>query len=216
MANDYIYLHLKFHRLSSYPVGNVNHRENPSLKTSGYKAVKNKIRSSIPATTPAHRCAHPVLCAPAHRTVQGWVLPSLKHLQGWRSHNLSGNLFHYFTTLMATVFSLHLIWIHQVPACACCLTSFCSFLGRAGLCLLPVKCNCEKKYGTYLHLQLQEQQILHIKVYQNKRGIWYKVTKYILLLWKCFIRAYLPSSAFTQAHKIPQLETQRISIGIPH
>lgn len=42
MANDYIYLHLKFHRLSTYPAGNLNHRENPSLKTSGYKAVKKR------------------------------------------------------------------------------------------------------------------------------------------------------------------------------
>lgn len=32
----------KFHRLSTYPASNLNHRENPSLKTSGYKAVKKQ------------------------------------------------------------------------------------------------------------------------------------------------------------------------------
>lgn len=145
MANDDIYPHLECHRLSPYLAGNLNHRDNPSLKTPGYQAVRNEICSSIPATTPAHRSAHLVLSAPAHRPVQDWLLPSPKHLQGWRSPSLSENLFHYFITLMATVFSLHLIWIYQVPACGCCLSSFCSSLGRAGLCLPTVKCNCEKK-----------------------------------------------------------------------
>lgn len=37
-----------------------------------------------------------------------------------RSHNLSGNLFYYSTTLTAALFSLCLIWLDHVPACACC------------------------------------------------------------------------------------------------
>lgn len=81
MANAYIFPHLKFHRFPTYPAGNLSQRENPSLKTSGYKAARNEICFSIPATTPAHRLAHPVLCASAHRSVQSWVLPSPKHLQ---------------------------------------------------------------------------------------------------------------------------------------
>lgn len=207
MANNCIYPYLKFHRVPTYPAGNLNQRENPSLKTPGYKVVRNEICSSIPATPPAHRFAHPVLCVPAHRAVQGWVLPSPEYFQVWGPPNLSGNLFYYFTTLIATIFSLQLIWIYQVPACACCLSFFCSPLGRAGLCLTTVKCNGAKKHEAYLHLQPQEPQILHIKVDQSKRGIQYKLTKHIMVK-QCFFRDYLPSSAFTQAHKISQLETQ--------
>lgn len=145
MPNDCIYPLLKVHRLPTNSAGNLSQRENPSFKISGCKAVRNKISSSISATTPAHRFAHPVLCALAHRPAQGWVLASPKHLQVWRSHKLSGKLFYYSTTLIATGLSLHLIWIYQVPACTCCLSSFLSPLGRAGLCQPTRKCKCDKK-----------------------------------------------------------------------
>lgn len=151
MAKNCIYAHLKFHRVPTYPAGNLNQRENPSLNAPGCKAWNMLSNSSH------------------NRPVQGWVLPSPKHLQAWGSPNLSGNPFSYFTTLTATVFSSHLIWIYQVPTCAYCLSSFCSSLGRAGLCLPTVKCNWKKKKKKDLYLQLQKPQIVHIKV--DQRGM---------------------------------------------